>query len=243
VSVVTIAEIEDGIAKSKRQGSTQKAARLGEWLETLVHPYSPRILPFDLAAAPIAGTLSDRARGVGHPAGFADLAIGAIARQHNLTILTRNIKHYFPLGSQRMISSQSCQQSKAVLGRFVPVPEPDPVALLQRRMDKDHAQRMSARKTPSRHVKLPNPVISVTPWRPLLSSASAGPSRTAYSCHHGPVGKQVFRTGVIQPVALHEHYRTRFFASTMAMDFAARPWRVSSCFALATHSANSFWCE
>jgi hypothetical protein len=63
VSVVTIAEIEDGIAKSKRQGSTRKAARLREWLETLVHLYSPRILPFDLAAARIAGTLSDRARG------------------------------------------------------------------------------------------------------------------------------------------------------------------------------------
>ena len=55
VSVVTIAEIEDGIAKSKRQGSTRKAARLREWLETLVHLYSPRILPFDLAAARIGG--------------------------------------------------------------------------------------------------------------------------------------------------------------------------------------------
>jgi len=98
VSVVTIAEIEDRIAKSKRQGSTRKAARLREWLETLVHLYSSRILPFDLAAARIAGALSDRVRGVGHTAGFADLAIGAIARQHNLTILTRNIRHYIPLG-------------------------------------------------------------------------------------------------------------------------------------------------
>jgi predicted nucleic acid-binding protein len=98
VSVVTITEIEDGIAKLQRQGATRKAARLREWLETLVHLYSPRILPFDLAAARIAGALSDTARGVGHTAGFADLAIGAIARQHNLTILTRNIKHYTPLG-------------------------------------------------------------------------------------------------------------------------------------------------
>ena len=98
VSVVTITEIEDGIAKSRRGGATRKAARLHEWLETLVHLYSPRILPFDLTAARIAGALSDRARGVGHTAGFADLAIGAIARQHSLTILTRNIKHYTPLG-------------------------------------------------------------------------------------------------------------------------------------------------
>ncbi len=98
VSVVTIAEIEGGIARSKREGATRKATRLREWLETLVHLYSPRILPFDLAAARIAGALSDGARGRGHTAAFADLAIGAIARRHALTILTRNLKHYAALG-------------------------------------------------------------------------------------------------------------------------------------------------
>jgi predicted nucleic acid-binding protein len=98
VSVVTIAEIEDGIAKSKREGATRKAARLREWLETLVHLYSPRILPFDLAAARIAGALSDRARSRRHTAAFADLAIAAIARHHDFTILTCNLKHYAPLG-------------------------------------------------------------------------------------------------------------------------------------------------
>ena len=97
-SVVTIAAIEDGIAKSRREGATRKAARLREWLETLVHLYSPRILPFDLAAARIAGSLSDRARGRGHTAAFADLAIAAIAKHHDLTILTCNLKHYAPLG-------------------------------------------------------------------------------------------------------------------------------------------------
>jgi toxin FitB len=98
VSVITIAEIEDGIANSNREGATRKAARLREWLDTVVHLYSSRILPFDLAAARIAGALSDGARGRGHTAGFADVAIGAIARCHALTILTRNLKHYAPLG-------------------------------------------------------------------------------------------------------------------------------------------------
>lgn len=98
VSVVTIAEIEDGIAKSGREGATRKAARRREWLETLVHLYSPRILPFDLEAARIAGSLSDRARGRGHVAAFGDLAIAAIATHHDLTILTRNLKHYALLG-------------------------------------------------------------------------------------------------------------------------------------------------
>ncbi len=100
VSVVTIAEIEDGIAKSAREGAMamRKAARLREWLETLVHLYSPRILPFDLAAARLAGTLSEGARADGHMAAFADLAISAIARCHSLTVLTRNLSRYAPLG-------------------------------------------------------------------------------------------------------------------------------------------------
>jgi toxin FitB len=29
--------------------------------------------------------------------GFADVAIGAIAKYHKLTILTHNVKHYAPL--------------------------------------------------------------------------------------------------------------------------------------------------
>lgn len=98
VSVVTVAEIEDGIAKSRREGATRKAVRLRDWLDTLVHLYSARILPFDLAAARVAGALSDEARGRGHTPGFADLAIGAIAICHDLTILTRNLRHYAPLG-------------------------------------------------------------------------------------------------------------------------------------------------
>ncbi|MGH8220602.1 MAG: PIN domain-containing protein [Steroidobacteraceae bacterium] len=98
VSVVTIAEIEDGIAKASREGATRKSERLREWLETLLHLYSRRILPFDLSAARIAGALSDRARSRGHTAAFADLAIAAIAKHQELTILTCNLKHYAPLG-------------------------------------------------------------------------------------------------------------------------------------------------
>ena len=38
-------------------------------------------------------------------------------------------------------------------------------------------------------------------------------------------------------------YRTCFFASTMATDLRARSRRVSSFFAVPTHSANSLRCE
>jgi toxin FitB len=98
LSVVTVAEIDDGIAKARREGATRKAADLDAWLETLLHLYGERILAFDIATARRAGILSDRARGQGQAPGFADIVIGATAVQHGLTILSRNLKHFEPLG-------------------------------------------------------------------------------------------------------------------------------------------------
>jgi len=98
ISAVTIAEIEDGIAKTRREGATRKAADLDAWLETLLHLYGERILAFDTATARRAGVLSDRARGQGQAPGFADIIIAATALQHGLMILSRNLKHFAPLG-------------------------------------------------------------------------------------------------------------------------------------------------
>ena len=98
MSVITIAEVEDGIARARRQGARQKAAQLTDWLETVLHLYGDRVLAFDLPAARIAGRLSDLARAGGHAPDFADLAIAATARAHGLTVLTRNLRHFQPLG-------------------------------------------------------------------------------------------------------------------------------------------------
>jgi predicted nucleic acid-binding protein len=98
LSVVTVAEILDGIAKARREGAARKAAALSAWLDTLLHLYRERILTFDVEVARIAGALSDAARGQGQAPGFADIVIAATARHHGLTILTRNIRHFEPLG-------------------------------------------------------------------------------------------------------------------------------------------------
>ena len=98
LSVVTVAEIEDGIAKSRREGATRKSSNLVSWLETVLHLYGDRILAFDAPTARIAGAIADRARGQGHAPGFADIIIAATARCHGLTILSRNIRHFEPLG-------------------------------------------------------------------------------------------------------------------------------------------------
>jgi hypothetical protein len=98
LSAVTVVEIENGIAKLRREGATRKAADLTAWLETLLHLYGSRILPIDTATARVAGMLSDRAPAQGQAPGFADIAIAATAKHHGLTILTRNLRHFEPLG-------------------------------------------------------------------------------------------------------------------------------------------------
>ena len=97
LSAVTIAEITEGIAKAKREGAKRKASNLSAWLRTVLHLYGDRVLPCDSPTAEIAGVLADLARGRGHSPGFADVAIGATARRHDLTILSRNERHFTPM--------------------------------------------------------------------------------------------------------------------------------------------------
>jgi toxin FitB len=98
LSVVTVAEIEDGIAKLRREGAARKSSDLTAWLDTVLHLYGAHILAFDTPTARIAGALADRARGQGQAPGFADIIIAATAHRHELTILSRNLKHFEPLG-------------------------------------------------------------------------------------------------------------------------------------------------
>ena len=94
LSVVTITEIEDGIAKANRQGATRKASDLADWLESVVHLYSDQILAIDIGVAREAGRLLDSARGRGRDPGLADMLIAATARVHQLTLLTRNVRDF-----------------------------------------------------------------------------------------------------------------------------------------------------
>ncbi len=98
LSAVTVAEIEDGIVKLHREGATRRSKDLADWLQTVLHLYGERVLPFDLAVARIAGALSDRARSQGWAPGFADIIIAATAQHRDLMILTRNLRHFEPLG-------------------------------------------------------------------------------------------------------------------------------------------------
>lgn len=98
LSVATIAEIESGIANAARQATRRKAALLTAWLEAILHLYGRRVLPLDTMVARAAGRLNGVARGAGISPGFADIAIAATAATHGLMILTRNLRHFRPLG-------------------------------------------------------------------------------------------------------------------------------------------------
>ncbi|WP_457587958.1 PIN domain-containing protein [Ensifer canadensis] len=96
LSVISATEVKSGIAKAEREGATTKARRLKDWWESIEYLYAQKLLPFDLRCAHAAGQILDDARA--HQPGFEDIAIAATAQVHGLTVLTRNLRHFAPLG-------------------------------------------------------------------------------------------------------------------------------------------------
>lgn len=97
LSVITAAEIEDGIANADRAGATRKAHDLREWWGEIKHYYHNRILPLHPEAATIAGQLMTVARAAGISPGFEDVAIAATGKRYDLTVLTATNKDFEPL--------------------------------------------------------------------------------------------------------------------------------------------------
>lgn len=98
VSTVSIAEIEQGIGKLRRLGGTRKPESLSAWLEGTLTTFADRVLSFDAAAAKVAGGLGARALAAGFQSSTPDLYIAATAAANGLIVLTRNLKHFLPLG-------------------------------------------------------------------------------------------------------------------------------------------------
>jgi predicted nucleic acid-binding protein len=98
LSVVTIHEIEKGIALLENKGATTKAASLKVWLAGLVASYDDKIIAVDAVAAALAGQLEAKAMSAGHDPGLADATIAGIAKAHDLVVMTRNTKHFQAFG-------------------------------------------------------------------------------------------------------------------------------------------------
>jgi predicted nucleic acid-binding protein len=91
LSVITIGEIEAGIAK-RRKTEPEFAAILDGWLDQVVGDYDERILPITLDITRLWGNL-DPASG-----NATDKLIAATAKAHGLKVVTRNRRHFEALG-------------------------------------------------------------------------------------------------------------------------------------------------
>lgn len=87
LSVITIGEITKGIVKLP---NSKKKSLIKNWLNKLLEDYHDRILPIDLAVAEIWGNILGKAENNGRPAASLDSFIAAVAKAHNLLVVTRN---------------------------------------------------------------------------------------------------------------------------------------------------------
>jgi toxin FitB len=109
LSVVTVHEIEKGIALLEHKGAAAKASGLKAWLRGLAAAYDDKIIPLDVSAAALAGQLEAKAISAGHGPGMADAIIAGIANAHGLTIVTRNARHFLPFGVSILLPEEAAQ--------------------------------------------------------------------------------------------------------------------------------------
>lgn len=93
VAATTVAEIERGVTAKERTDPRQGAV-LRRWFEERVLPaFAGRVLPFDLSAARVLATYR-----VPEHSPLDDALIAAVAQAAGMTVVTRNSRHFEPLG-------------------------------------------------------------------------------------------------------------------------------------------------
>ena len=95
VSVLTLGEIEQGIARVRGRGDQQQASALERWLRDVEAGFEDRVLPVTLRVAAAWGRQQHA-----QPLPVIDEFIAATARVHGMTVVTRNAKDYERAGVQ-----------------------------------------------------------------------------------------------------------------------------------------------
>lgn len=85
LSVLTLGEIRRGVEAIRRRDPSA-AARLEDWLATLTKLHAARIVPIDAQVADLWGRLD-----VPDPLPVIDALLGATARVHGMTVVSRNV--------------------------------------------------------------------------------------------------------------------------------------------------------
>ena len=89
VSVVTLGEIEQGIARVRGRGDLYQAAALEYWLRDVESGFEDRVLSVTLPVAAAWGRQQ-----YSQPLPVIDALIAATARVHGMTVVTRNVKDF-----------------------------------------------------------------------------------------------------------------------------------------------------
>jgi predicted nucleic acid-binding protein len=96
VSVVTLAEIRRG---AEMAPNPAKRLELHEWLDVSIRPlFEDRDIPIDENVALAGLSVIEAGRARGQTFAVADLLIGATALTYGLTVVTRDVRHYAPMG-------------------------------------------------------------------------------------------------------------------------------------------------
>lgn len=95
VSVLTLGEIEQGIARVRGRGDLDQAAALERWLRDVETGFEDRVLPVTLPVAAVWGR-----QWYSQPLPVIDALIAATARVHGMTVVTRNVKDFQLAGVQ-----------------------------------------------------------------------------------------------------------------------------------------------
>jgi predicted nucleic acid-binding protein len=96
LSVMTVAEIDAGILKLRRERKAKRAAELGNLLTSILTEFADRVLPVDSDTARHIARLGELV--YRQPIDLPDLIIAATAVRHGLILLTRNMTELGRLG-------------------------------------------------------------------------------------------------------------------------------------------------
>ncbi len=90
LSVLTLGEVRKGIASLR---NTSRRVALEAWLDSdLALRFANRILPVDQSVADRWGRIAAQSAAQGSPLSVIDGLLAATALDHNLTLVTRNVK-------------------------------------------------------------------------------------------------------------------------------------------------------